>query len=656
MSNALILGGRYEVISRIGTGGMADVYKGLDRKLNRYVAIKVLKKEFSDDTKFVSKFKVEAQSAAILAHPNVVNVYDVAEESGVNYIVMELIEGITLKHYIEKRGQLTPKEAVSIAVQVACGLEAAHKNHIVHRDIKPQNIIISRDGKVKVTDFGIARAASSNTISSAAMGSVHYTSPEQARGGYSDFKSDIYSLGITLYEMVTGRVPFDGDTTVTIAIKHLQEDIIPPSQFADVPHSLEQIIIKCTQKSPDKRYFNIHDLIADLKMSLVDPDGDFVQISEPGEETTIYNPRIDDDYEEEELEDDMEFEDEDYRKEKGEVNPKVKKLSRVLMIAAGVVIALALLFIVGRATNLIKFGPGITNTDENTVKVPNIVGMSYDDAKKKLATKGLGIKEKSREKSSKYDEGIVTKQTPKSDKKVKRNSTVEVVVSSGIKGDAIEIPDVVGKTESEAQKILEKAGFKVKSETEESDDVEQGKVISQNPGEGEKAGKGATVTIKISKGTNKATVPNLIGMSKSDAKAAIEKAGLKLGEAGEVYSATVAKGNVVDQSIAAGETVDKKTSINIAISKGDVPVSEQTWRCNASITLAGYGGGSARVVLEQNGKQTTIVAGTPISNPYVVQADGTPGVSTGTILVYETKDGTEVLIGSATVKFSRVIE
>lgn len=259
---------------------MADVYKAKDHKLNRFVAMKVLKPEFSADTNFIRKFQREAQAAAGLAHPNVVNVFDVGEDHGVNYIVMELVEGITLKEYISKKGKLTVKEATSIAIQVSMGLEAAHNRNIVHRDIKPQNIIISTDGKVKVTDFGIARVATSNTISTNAMGSVHYSSPEQVRGGYSDFKSDIYSLGITMYEMVTGRVPFDGDTTVAIAIKHLQDEMAPPSKYVpDLPHSLEEIILKCTQKSPDRRYSTLAELINDLKHSLIDPDGNFVNIS-----------------------------------------------------------------------------------------------------------------------------------------------------------------------------------------------------------------------------------------------------------------------------------------------------------------------------------------------------------------------------------------
>ncbi|MCQ2493386.1 MAG: Stk1 family PASTA domain-containing Ser/Thr kinase, partial [Lachnospiraceae bacterium] len=273
----MVINDRYEIIEKIGTGGMSDVYKALDEKLNRNVAVKVLKQEFGDNENFVSKFRVEAQAAAGLMHPNIVNVYDVGEEGEIHYIVMELVEGITLKKYIEKKARLTYKEAVSIAIQVSLGIEAAHGNHIIHRDIKPQNIIISRDGKVKVTDFGIAKAATSNTITSNVMGSVHYTSPEQARGGYSDEKSDIYSLGISMFEMLTGRVPFNGETTVAIAIKHIQEAMPSCREYVpEIPQCVESIIFKCTEKSPDRRYQNMQEVIKDLKQALLTPEVDFV--------------------------------------------------------------------------------------------------------------------------------------------------------------------------------------------------------------------------------------------------------------------------------------------------------------------------------------------------------------------------------------------
>ena len=265
------------------------MYRAKDHKLNRFVAVKVLKQEFKDDSEFISKFRVEAQAAGGLAHANIVNVYDVGEENGINFIVMELVEGITLKAYIAKKGKLSVREATSIMLQVAAGLEAAHNNGIIHRDVKPQNIIISVDGKAKVADFGIARAVSSNTINSSAMGSVHYSSPEQTRGGYSDAKSDIYSLGITMYEMLTGRVPFDGDSTVAVALKHLQEEIQSPRKLEpEIPFSTEQIILKCTQKSPDRRYANMTELIRDLKESLVNPEGNFVTIPKLNPNCLLY--------------------------------------------------------------------------------------------------------------------------------------------------------------------------------------------------------------------------------------------------------------------------------------------------------------------------------------------------------------------------------
>ncbi len=273
----MMLGDRYEIIELVGSGGMSEVYKAKDHKLNRYVAVKVLKREFSDDRNFVSKFRVEAQSAAGLSHPNIVNVYDVGEDEGIYYIVMEFVEGITLKEYIMDHGRLPADQALDFALQIASGIEVAHQNHTIHRDIKPQNIIVSKNGTLKVTDFGIARAATSNTVASNAMGSVHYISPEQARGGYSDEKSDIYSLGITMYEMVTGRVPFEGDNNVTVALMHIQGEMIPPREYyPDIPASLEKVILKCTQKKPERRYLTASALIADLRRVATNPNGDFV--------------------------------------------------------------------------------------------------------------------------------------------------------------------------------------------------------------------------------------------------------------------------------------------------------------------------------------------------------------------------------------------
>jgi len=374
------LADRYEIVSKIGAGGMSDVYKAKDHVLGRFVAIKVLKPEFSEDRGFVAKFRTEAQSAAGLEHPNIVNIYDVGSEEGLHYIVMEYVEGITLKTYIEKKGQLSFKEAVSIAIQVARGIEAAHNKQIIHRDIKPQNIMISTEGKVKVMDFGIARAASSNTVSSDVMGSVHYSSPEQARNGFVDGRSDIYSLGIVMYEMVTGRVPFDGDTTVAVAIQHLQEEMTPPSVYAkNLPISMEKIILKCTQKNADRRYQTIGDLLADLRRSLVHPDEDFVviaplvdngktkvisgeelkQIKEHGGEPKEdrHASKLESSYDPDEDEDD---EDED---ENEGLSPKMDKAMTIMGIVVFVVILAVIIYLVGSFFGLFRFG---SNSSKNT--------------------------------------------------------------------------------------------------------------------------------------------------------------------------------------------------------------------------------------------------------------------------------------------------
>ena len=610
VKNGIILGKRYEVISKIGAGGMADVYKGKDHMLNRYVAIKVLKKEFKEDENFVRKFRSEAQAAAGLIHPNVVNVYDVGEDRGLYYMVMELVEGITLKEYIDKKGRLSHKETISIAIQMCTGIGVAHAANIIHRDIKPQNIIISKDGKVKVTDFGIAKATTSNTISSNAMGSVHYTSPEQARGGFSDQKSDIYSIGITLYEMVTGQVPFDGDSTVSVAIKHLQEEITPPSEIVpDIPYSLEQIILKCTQKNGERRYRNTGELIQDLKRSLVDPDGDFVVIPPLGNADTVIitDEELDDirssyddeeefdEYDEDEYGDEEEFDeydedddeygeyddDEEYggkgKKGKGsdDVNPRMKKVMKILTIVVAIIIVFILVFAIGKAAGIFKGGFGIdtVDTDEKTkVKVPNVVGMTEDEAKKTLNKKGLGFKVVAREESKKYEEGTVSKQKTEAGKRVAKNTTIQVVVSSGLVGDEITVPNVSNMSESEAQKALEDAGFeKITSDFAYSDSVAEGDVIGTTPAANARATKDTEIVMKVSKGSEKKTVPNVVGQQDGDAQNAITAAGLTVGTVTYEYYDDVPKGQVVSQTVAGGKKVAPGTSVGLTISSGPKP-------------------------------------------------------------------------------------
>ena len=596
LKTGMIIAERYEILGKIGTGGMADVYKAKDHKLNRFVAVKVLKPEFREDTTFIRKFKSEAQAAAVLTHPNIVNVFDVGDDNGVYYIVMELIEGITLKEYISKKGKLSVKEATSIAIQVSMGLEAAHSHGIVHRDVKPQNIIISMDGKVKVTDFGIARAASSNTISSNVMGSVHYSSPEQVRGGYSDEKSDIYSLGITMYEMVTGKVPFDGDTTVAIAIKHLQEEIVPPSVYTpELPHSLEQIILKCTQKSSERRYESTGALIQDLKHSLVDPDGDFVVIPPIGGMTDtvimtdkdlddIRNGNDDEEYDTDEYDTDTMYgnddNDEDYENyESGrgadEVNPHMHKIMKILTIVVVAIIVLILVFTVGKAAGVFKSFGGITTEDDadtsGKVTVPDIRGMTEEQAKAALKKKDLGIKPIKRTESKKYKAGLVSKQTPEAGEKVKKNTTIEVVISSGLVKSKKQVPDVSGMSETEAQKELEDAGFKVTSSFQYDDSVESGKVISTTPKADTKAEKGSTVTMLVSQGSNKKTVPDVRGMADATAQSTIKSYGFNVGTVTYDYSDSVEKGMVISQTVEPGTKASAGTSISITVSNGPKP-------------------------------------------------------------------------------------
>lgn len=597
IKEGVVLGKRYEILGRVGSGGMADVYKGKDHKLNRFVAIKVLKSDYRSDEVFIKKFLSEAQAAAGLMHPNVVNVYDVGQDRGLYYMVMELVEGITLKDYIEKKGRLSPKETVSISIQMVTGLQAAHNQHIVHRDIKPQNIIISKDGKVKVTDFGIARATTSTqTISTSVMGSVHYTSPEQARGGVVDQKSDIYSIGITMYEMVTGHVPFDGDSTVSVALKHLQEEISSPAdEVPDLPYSLECIIMKCTQKNPAMRYHDCASLLLDLKRSLVDPDGNFVvagvRTGADTDRTVVmsteelnevqrrgyndddqYDDEDDDEYEGGYDDEDDDDEDRRYRdrgrRRKNNVNSDTKRIMKILMIVAGVVVALLILFLVGNAAGFFS-GPGLVQNEQELVKVPDLRGMTEEEAGKELEGTGLGIKvENERQPSNQYEEGEIMSQDPVPDTEVEKNSTITVVISSGEEAKMVEVPDVVDQSEADAEKALQEAKLTVvHGEPQHSDEVEEGNVIYSDPEAGTEVEEGTEVTIVISLGEEQATVPDLRNKSASDAESALENAGLT-GSASEEYSDSVEAGRVISQSIAPGEKVGKGSTVSYVVSKG----------------------------------------------------------------------------------------
>ncbi len=668
LTEGMYIADRYEIIGKIGAGGMSDVYKAKDLTLGRFVAIKVLKSEFSDDINFVTKFRTEAQSAAGLEHPNIVNIYDVGSENGMHYIVMEYVEGITLKTYIEKKGQLSFKEAVSIAIQVGRGIEAAHNKNIIHRDIKPQNIMISTEGKVKVTDFGIARAATSNTISSDVMGSVHYSSPEQARNGFVDGKSDIYSLGIVMYEMVTGRVPFDGDTTVAVAIQHLQEEMVPPSAFApNLPISMEKIILKCTQKSADRRYESMTALLADLRKALISPDEDFVvMVPQASQDKTrvigaddlskiqkqagsVYLkqeeklPKIQPAYEEEEPDDD----EDEYDDEEGEINPKLEKAITIMGIAAAVVIVILIIYIAVHLFGGISSGKKNTANTETTqtetqkdsgttekdssikdgVSVPSVAGMSFDDAKAELAKYNLGIRQAGTVSSDTVDKDLVVSQQPEANETVEKNSTIKVTLSSG-KG-SIDIPNVVGKSEADAVAALGTT-FNCNKSYAYNSDVQEGYVISQSPESGTQGKEGDTVTLVISQGEELVTVPDVTTTYKSEEQAKALLSDFNVNVTTK-YSQT-AEGIVIGQSIDSGKQVAKGTSITITVSLGEEPaevVTTTTYKLNIRIELPADSSNISGADIVLYGKSGGVLASWPGKSVSEFGSDGLTLTKTG---------------------------
>lgn len=681
------LSDRYEILSKVGAGGMSDVYKAKDHILSRFVAIKVLKQEFSEDSSFVTKFRAEAQSAAGLEHPNIVNIYDVGSENGLYYIVMEYVEGITLKTYIEKKGQLSFKESASIAIQVARGIEAAHNKNIIHRDIKPQNIIISTDGKVKVTDFGIAKATSSNTISSDVMGSVHYASPEQARNGFVDGRSDIYSLGIVMFEMVTGRVPFDGDTTVAVALQHLQEEIARPSIYApDLPISFEKIILKCTQKTPDRRYQTIDELLTDIRRSLAHPDEDFVTIAPlvDGGKTKVISPEEldkikegrgvaedlndddtdadngdeyaddeddDDEYDESLLDDDDDEEDEDDDDDGKLLNPKMDKAITIMGIVTAVIIVIVIIYLALSVAGVFKFG-GKKNSEsqqtesqtqtesesesetqtETEGQMIDIRGMSVEDAQKAVDRLKLDLTVFAFEtKQSDEKDGTILEQDVKAGDTVKRGSQINVVIAG--KGDStsemVKVPSVIGKTKSSAKSTLESAGFSVTFEYGDyNDSVAADVVTAQSPSAKNKAAKGSTVTVTLSPGQKPITVPNVVGASQSHAESALAGAGLKYTYADSQYSDTVPAGNVISQT-KSGETVAAGTTITLTLSKGKQEIST-----NVSKGIS-YSGEGTVVKAEYKlvGKSGTVYDKGSYENTSSFTVSGTMKEATGSIVV-----------------------
>lgn len=675
LKEGIVLGERYQIISRVGSGGMADVYKAKDQKLDRLVAVKVLKPEFREDTNFVAKFGKEAQAAAGLSHPNVVNVFDVGEDRGLYYIVMELVEGITLKAYITRKGKLSVKEATSIAIQVSLGLEAAHNRGIVHRDVKPQNIIISTDGKVKLSDFGIAKATNSNTITANVMGSVHYSSPEQVRGGASDARSDIYSLGITMYEMVTGRVPYDGDTTVAVAIKHLQEEMVPPSRYTpDIPYSMEQIILKCTQKNPDRRYQNMAQLIEDLKRSLLDPQGNFVNLSplsahaQTVQVTDSDRKQLNQTAQRQRYQEEDE-EDEDYRQGSGDeededddaVSSKLEKAITIGGFLIGAVIVVILIIVIGNMTGLFNrnrthdssSNSAVTSSSSSQqVEVPDFLGSTLEEAQEEAERYNLTVEQAGTEASDEYEAGQILSQDPKEGTSVEEGSVVRVTVSSGPETVYANVPaGIVGASQSEAEQAIRAAGLVPQAQNASSDSVEIGYVISVDPGEGAQVEEGSSVTIVVSTGPEETPepevtvkIPDLIGWSQEEAIWALEDQGLNYTVV-EGYDATLHIGDVIDMDPGVGEEVPEGTTVTLTINTEE---ASGEWVCQSNLVppsgvdpdAIGY----VTLTLSQAGYEDKVVYEGP--NPWAGGEDysgenitGQPGVTAG-VITAELEDGT----------------
>ncbi len=640
IENGTMLNRRYEILAHIGSGGMADVYKGMDHNLNRFVALKVLRREFNEDEAFVKKFLAEARSTAGLSHPNIVNIYDSGDDNGIHYIVMELAEGMTLKQYIRRYGRLSVREIVDFSTQIAGAIQAAHSKHIIHRDIKPQNILVSDSGKIKVTDFGIAKLATSDTISSNAMGSVRYISPEQARGGYSDERADIYSLGITMYEMATGKVPFDGENSVAIAIMHLRNEIEPPrSYFPDIPQSLENIILKCTMKQPDQRYQTASELITDLGKVFSSPDGSYVYVNPMMDDSPTdiwekedvkkgYQEQQKKDYEEQNQKNrqrinEVREEEEDSGDDDEDMSPKMQKVIRAITVIFAVLTIAIVIYLIVNASRLFHIGGDSTtsaksDTTETTteiqyVSMPKLTGKSKSEAKSALKELGLGV-------SFLYEDGVsaetknlvVKAQEYSEGESVPAGTTVQVTLGkdetneSTTESERVTVPALVNMQEDEAEQTLEALGLKIQKAYATSDTVKKGYIIKQNPKGDTVVNRGFTITVTVSQGVSQVSVPSLYGMSEASAKKELERVGLELGEVKSGYSGDVGVGDVFKQDIASGTKVDKGTAVGITTSIGE----EETFSYQGSITIEdspfeGSESGSVKLVLEQGSYKNT---------------------------------------------------
>lgn len=561
-----LLAGRYELIEKIGEGGMAIVYKAKCRLLNRYVAIKILRPEFTKDEQFVENFRRESQAAAGLSHPNIVSVYDVGQEGNIHFIVMELVEGKTLSELIEEKGRLDYKEAINITKQVASALSLAHKNQIVHRDIKPHNILITNTGVAKLADFGIAKAVSASTIiggNNKVMGSVHYFSPEQARGAYVDERSDIYSLGIVLYEMLTGKVPFDGDNPISIALMHINDPMPPVSaEVPGIPPQLEKIIMKATDKYQTNRYRTADEMIEDLDniefITKVMGQKAFTIAGEEEKEQPAASVRPE--------------RERTHRKSEpaGNTEESDKTLERANKISTGFIIgAVAVLVIAG----IIGLGAllGWFSGDSEEIKVPNFVGSTFEVAQALAQETGLEIARGEDVYSPDQEEGKITSQNPTADSVVSPGKLITVYVSKG-KKDGV-VPKIVGKDYKEASEYLKTFGFELGIVKTESSTLPENVIIEQSVEEGSTASKGTKIDVTVSDGKGKETVkmPNLIGKTPDEANAIIDTEGLKLGDATYEETTTTAQNLIFWQQYPEGTELEKGTAVSYKVSKGEKP-------------------------------------------------------------------------------------
>jgi probable serine/threonine-protein kinase sps1 len=602
-----ILGNRYEIIEKIGNGGMATVYKSKDRVLNRYVAVKILRDEFTTDEEFIKRFRIEAQSAASLTHPNIVSIFDVGNEGNLYYIVMELIKGKTLKEIItEENGPLPWKWSLNVVTQIASALETAHKNNIVHRDIKPHNIIITEDGIAKVTDFGIAKAVSNSTITAfgTTIGSVHYFSPEHARGGFTDAKSDLYSLGVVMYEMLTGKVPFDADTPVSVALKHMQEKPVEPKELNEnIPQVVNDIIMKAMQKDINLRYQSATEMVKDLNTALKNPDENFVHI---GNNIGAATQRIST----QEIAEAERRANEKNNKGKEKKSNKFLEFIKKHKVASAILGAILLFFIAFGATMGI-----VEIANPNEVQIPDLVNKTAEEAEQILKDLKLKLVVKSEEYDENIEKGKIISQDPtyKENYKIKEHSEISVIISKGT--EKVDVPNVVGKTKEEAEKELKDAGLVPEIIEENDEKVEAGIVLSQDPEDGENVNKGSKVKLVVSKGSAivKVEVPSLVGKNEQEAKALLAEAGLK---ANIINDEDDSKndGVVLRQSKEAGTQVQEGTTITITVNKVS-QAKEATFTIDVKKITGGYdkdetgnnvGGNKSKtvdVIITVNGKE-----------------------------------------------------